>query len=213
MANQSPPYCVSSNGRYYIVDLPDAVTETDLSGAMTALLVVLRTSITDAGAIYIGSLGCLLTEVALDYYNMSGLSARGWRSMIRRSRVPELSSRRISLLEGPGVAHRALLVIAGDHGEPLRELLDFSGTVHQLPRSECEMLYGRAGYLSSLLWIVKFGQLSAERLVDVERVCRNIVRDIADESHWREDHFHWEWYGKAYLGAAHGTAGVIRTRS
>ncbi|KAF4745261.1 LanC-like protein 2, partial [Perkinsus olseni] len=205
-----PPYSISSNGRYYSNrDLPDLVTDSDLSNGLKALLGILRANASDPGSIYVGHLGCLLTELALEHYRLHEFAARDWRAIIRHSRAPQLSSHRVTLLEGPGVAHRALLVVAGDHGAPLQELLDFSRTVQDLPLSNCEVLYGRAGYLSALLWIADFAQLSEESRANVSRVCGGVVRDIVDDAHWRGDHYHWEWHDRPYLGAAHGTAGIV----
>ncbi|KAF4664125.1 Chromatin assembly factor 1 subunit B [Perkinsus chesapeaki] len=210
-----PPYDISSNGRYYINQLPEVALESDLADGLSSLIKVVRQHMlgrhrdTDLGAVYVGELGGgLLLEAALERYHLTGLRQYDWRAAIQQPSVPSLSSRRVSLLEGPGVAHRSLLVLAGDHGAPLRELLDFSRVVRELPASECELLYGRAGYLSSLLWINKHAELREADRREIGVVCRDIVRAVVDaESHWQGDHYQWTWHHKPYLGAAHGTAG------
>ncbi|KAL7495214.1 hypothetical protein ACHAWT_006933 [Skeletonema menzelii] len=85
-----------------------------------------------------------------------------------------------------------------------------------LPLAECEVLYGRCGYLKAL----KFIQ------TEIGDVCfgRDIAREIIQQV-WKEgrqdavdsDAIHiplplmWRWKNKMYLGACHGVTGILHT--
>lgn len=70
----------------------------------------------------------------------------------------------------------------------------------------CEWLYGRAGSLYLLRLIRAFVPAAAE-LPDFDPVVRgliNAVMDIGREADWK-----WQWHGKTYLGAVHGSIGIV----
>ena len=71
------------------------------------------------------------------------------------------------------------------------------------PRAGNEWLYGRAGYLY-FLRIVKaqfIGDAEATKLID--NTADSIIRAIMNCAR------PWTWHGSAYLGAAHGTIGIV----
>jgi len=84
----------------------------------------------------------------------------------------------------------------------VKELCDFADTVTELDAVN-EWLYGRAGYLY-LLRLVKVcfaDDPDAKALID------DTADEIIDEI--MESPRPWKWHGKAYVGAVHGSIGII----
>lgn len=98
--------------------------------------------------------------------------------------------------------------------------VEFHTTCHKLERAlsqasllepqECEVLYGRAGCLHSVLFVrthggvPDFGQTLVRRWID------EILRQ-GKKSRRRPGTLMWTWHGKKYLGAAHGVVGILHT--
>lgn len=120
------------------------------------------------------------------------------------------------------------------------KLVEEASAVWQLPPGECELLYGRAGYLHALLFAAH--HLGADDVDGsaVHDVVRDVVQDIlaggapvtvpcspsgggaggssssspGGGGHARGvAHFPlmYEWHGSQYLGAAHGLSGILLT--
>ena len=85
--------------------------------------------------------------------------------------------------------------------------------VESLPESECEILYGRAGYLTSILCVRK----CLEDATFGQQVVINTIRTIIEtgistaRSYRTNLPLLWEWHGSLYLGAAHGIIGILFT--
>jgi len=83
-----------------------------------------------------------------------------------------------------------------------------SSSHHQHQRQQAypfEILYGAAGYLTSLLYLKEHfpGQIS-------ENLLRAVVDHIvAGAEDGPDGAFFWSWHGKQYLGAAHGVSGIL----
>lgn len=140
----------------------------------------------------------------------------------RPSRTP-----RVTLLEGDRVGSLALLAVisyslqmGGNRdsesmvSRAKRELVDIGRNVVQsLPMGECEVLYGRAGYLQAIAFVRSEtnDQKFAQELV------RDIVKDVLEEGTRMAKRsgvdlqYLWGWYEKLYLGAAHGIVGILAT--
>lgn len=98
-----------------------------------------------------------------------------------------------------------------------------------LASSECEVVYGRSGYLKAIKFVQReiddpdFGLDMARKIVQeiwVEGTRRqDDVFDHHEEKEEEEDDndevaplpLLWKWHGKTYLGAAHGITGVIHS--
>ncbi|KAL8937014.1 MAG: hypothetical protein Q9216_004643 [Gyalolechia sp. 2 TL-2023] len=80
------------------------------------------------------------------------------------------------------------------------ELESHAVTIAQEPNGSDEWLYGRAGFLY-LLRLVRHSVPSSKEQMDA---CLNRVGDriIDDAPRWR-------WHGKEYLGAVHGSIGIV----
>lgn len=141
---------------------------------------------------------------------------------------PAKRGMRVTLLEGERVGALALSIVLSyalrrsTEGDIVdletslakNELLDIGHRfVKGLRHSECEVLYGRAGYLGALAFVRAgtgdnmFGMNLARDLVGAivmegERVAR---------AHSKGLPLLWEWHGKTYLGAIHGVAGILFT--
>lgn len=82
------------------------------------------------------------------------------------------------------------------------ELCDYSAEVTD-PQSENEMLYGRAGYLY-LLRLIKASFLDDPKTL---QLITDTQDDVVDEI--LRSPRPWKWHGKAYIGAIHGSMGII----
>jgi hypothetical protein len=70
----------------------------------------------------------------------------------------------------------------------------------------CEWLYGRAGALYYLRLMRVFVPSTAD-LTDFDPVVKDLIKAIMDIG--REEGWKWKWHGKEYLGAIHGTVGIV----
>ncbi|CAG9466523.1 unnamed protein product [Pedinophyceae sp. YPF-701] len=130
---------------------------------------------------------------------------------------------RASFLEGlPGVlAIRATCHSRSGHTDravaAVRELEQLYDAIdQQLAPGECEVLYGRSGYLWSLCAVedmVGSGTVNRELVTRVaSRVIATGLQNAgAAGSEGARFGLWYEWHGKAYLGAAHGLCGILST--
>ena len=130
-------------------------------------------------------------------------------------------SRRYTLLESPLVGALALqavfLYLMGHSEEAERSashLLSIGNTIRDnLDQDECEVLYGRCGYLLAILFIRKylsrpdFGRDVAVSIID--QIISNGVKTASQLNHHLP--LAWMWHRKLYLGACHGVSGIIFT--
>ncbi|KAI9012831.1 hypothetical protein BC832DRAFT_589808 [Gaertneriomyces semiglobifer] len=78
------------------------------------------------------------------------------------------------------------------------------------PNEANELLYGRAGYLYTLLFIGKYMGLS-EWKATWTRLVSQTIESIFSASETNSPPFLWSWHNKKYLGAAHGMTGIVLT--
>ena len=85
--------------------------------------------------------------------------------------------------------------------------------VKTLPRGECEVLYGRAGYLQAIAFVRSETKDDSFGESLVKDICKSVLDDGAMLANRRGVGlpFLWEWYGEMYLGAAHGVVGILFT--
>ncbi|KAL7532223.1 hypothetical protein ACHAXR_004498 [Thalassiosira sp. AJA248-18] len=96
-----------------------------------------------------------------------------------------------------------------------KELLDI-GTryVEKLPESECEVLYGRAGYLQAIAFVRSETNDNDFGNTMVQHIVKSILKEgerVANANESAANSLLWEWHGKKYLGAIHGVAGILFT--
>ncbi|CAE7653138.1 Lancl2, partial [Symbiodinium microadriaticum] len=102
------------------------------------------------------------------------------------------------------------------------DLISYESRVLGLAPGECEVLYGRSGYLQAVL-LASRAAAGARVEVDGRGLCERVVAQIfeeglrcasliRDESGGHLDFpLCWKWHDKVYLGAAHGLAGILYT--
>ncbi|XP_077428663.1 glutathione S-transferase LANCL1 [Vanacampus margaritifer] len=105
------------------------------------------------------------------------------------------------------------LQMPGEADECIRRLLQYQQTVVKgsggMPD---ELLYGRVGYLYSLVFIKQ--QLGADQipLQHIQQISEAILasgQDLSRKFHIQnQSPLLYEWYGEQYVGAAHGLAGI-----
>jgi hypothetical protein len=130
---------------------------------------------------------------------------------------------RVSLLEGIKVGALALSsAINHELGDSSRatqyaeELLKFgkASVLHSsFPSSECEVLYGKSGYLQSILFVRKALGNSTYGKDIVPTILQSILLEgkKTAEMYGKPNGLElmWQWHGKVYLGAAHGIVGIL----
>ena len=125
-------------------------------------------------------------------------------------------ARRVTLLEGLAgcVALQAWLHRLrderGKEEECVRRLGHLGERAASLPDGECEVLYGRCGFLGAVLFL-------RQRLCDpvlLAEPAAKLVRQVVSSGrrNAREGWpLYFEWHEKCYLGGAHGIAGILNT--
>mmetsp|Transcript_18950 Transcript_18950/g.39076 ORF Transcript_18950/g.39076 Transcript_18950/m.39076 type:complete len:475 (+) Transcript_18950:18-1442(+) len=85
--------------------------------------------------------------------------------------------------------------------------------VLNMPLGECEVLYGRAGFLQAIAFVRSKTNDTCYGENLVKDLCKSILEEGRRLAKRRGVTFPflWEWYGKIYLGAAHGFVGILHT--
>ena len=125
-----------------------------------------------------------------------------------------ISNSMLSLVENVDIKENTIASLKDGMEDSQHELLTFALTdVMELAPSECEILYGRAGYLKAIAFIRReigdpeYGKILARTLVgQIWREGKRFSEEINSTSPLM-----WEWHGSLYLGAAHGVAGILHT--
>ena len=109
---------------------------------------------------------------------------------------------------------------AQDIAAQLAQPEPFLGAALRLPPGECEVLYGRCGYLCALLFVRQQLRLPDFAFEGARQVVAQVFeaglqgsrqQEQGQEHGQRRHPLLWEWRGKAYLGAAHGATGILHT--
>ncbi|KAK9840144.1 hypothetical protein WJX74_004162 [Apatococcus lobatus] len=128
---------------------------------------------------------------------------------------------RMTFLEGyPGVI--ALQAVCYHHRGKQREALQaaqvletMASSVTECPEGECEVLYGRAGYLYALCFVQKHLGSEAISSAILETICLQILQEGAAnvdmDASLRSWGLMYQWHYKQYLGGCHGIAGILYT--
>ena len=142
----------------------------------------------------------------------------------------------LSFLEGESGAHAVAAAIHFELGDAekaengARRLAALLDRVLAAPREDCELLYGRCGYLHALLFARRraLGGEKKDQLLPMSlfrRVVEQVVEEGLANANRDEDEEKDEnastktrvprlvhaWRGKRYLGAAHGACGIVTT--
>ncbi|KAK0199885.1 hypothetical protein DFS33DRAFT_1365590 [Desarmillaria ectypa] len=164
---------------------------------------------------------------ALDKARLQTNSDRTLLSLSKSNITAITSSSRASFLETPVGVACLILTSRSQEKIPMESCRAMvQSTIHSVVKESshdiwdddgCEVLYGRAGLLYGLLRLRKYELVSAK---DIELVVSSIMtRGRFGASVYRDSipnkqqspALMWSWYGKRYLGAAHGVAGILQT--
>ncbi|CAE8629905.1 unnamed protein product [Polarella glacialis] len=197
------------------VEPPD--WEAQLHQAMTQAETAVLAGRHSTGSIYTGAAGA---AYALLHLASCGLREPAAAAAEALRRLPEAEAacdnRRATLLEGPAgcVALEAwaqqLLGDTAAASKSVVRLGKLAACARDLPAQECEVLYGRCGFLGAIL-------LVRQRLGDAELLAAQaaelVAQVVAEGKRAACDDWplYFEWHGTCYLGGAHGMCGILLT--
>jgi len=124
---------------------------------------------------------------------------------------PGILALKAALLSRWGRQEEAVLVI--------RDLETYADVASRLPDGECELLYGRAGYLWALCAIEESVGRGLVRLEIVSQLASRVIHQglkanseyLDQRAEGTDRGLHFQWHDSAYLGAAHGLCGILST--
>jgi hypothetical protein len=134
-------------------------------------------------------------------------------------------SQRVSLLEGSYVGCKALCAVLQfelkmtelSHKTAQDLIATLRQACLQLPKGECEVLYGRAGALQTILFLRKgLGNPDLGSREAVSLAKSILVQGQEEAASFRRGSnkksfsLLWTWHQKPYLGAAHGVVGILQ---
>eukprot|EP00172_Hildenbrandia_rubra_P002453 Plantae.Rhodophyta-Hildenbrandia_rubra.ctg3309.p1 GENE.Plantae.Rhodophyta-Hildenbrandia_rubra.ctg3309~~Plantae.Rhodophyta-Hildenbrandia_rubra.ctg3309.p1 ORF type:complete len:388 (+),score=39.70 Plantae.Rhodophyta-Hildenbrandia_rubra.ctg3309:1042-2205(+) len=172
-------------------------------------------------SIYHGACGVALLYLRVaDHYPERASNYLSKALDICRAAEQRFHKSRVTFLGGiPGcwAVQAAIYRARGDEDacrDRVRRVLDvYDTTVRLLPAKECEVLYGRCGYLQAILFLrrsLNRKRLGREVVVSVIReVFENGIAQAQSRGYAESFRVYYEWHGKCYLGAAHGLGGIL----
>jgi len=160
----------------------------------------------DDGTVYTGRAGLALLFLHLGEVERAG--------EVAREALESVSGTRFTFLTGFPGPMAVLAVVEGRRGRSvdLSPILQLAPQVCALPAATPdELLYGRAGYLYTLLYLRRYLGSAAVPSEVVRAVVEAVLRSgraLAAEVGSRAP-LMWAWHDKIYYGAAHGLAGIL----
>ena len=129
-------------------------------------------------------------------------SPRGLRGVAFLTGEPGLHAVHAAIAHAGGRAQEAAAAAA--------RVAQFDAAASALPAADCELLYGHAGYLYACL-VARYAAGASGALDGaISRTANRILEQgTAAASASASDQLSFTWHGKAYLGFAHGTAGIL----
>lgn len=212
------------DGRHFKNTLDDAIYPQDLEKRLAEAISTSEAKLREKvlgrpqqrGTVYTGSAGfaCVLLQMVECGLRDLSVCEHALRCLLEAEGLCD--SRRVSLLEGqPGcIALQAWAYkLLGDHPSARRcvsRLGDLASRALSLPNDECEVLYGRCGYLCAILLVRQRLQepdlLSSSAAELVSQIINEGKRGSKDG--WP---LYYKWHEKCYLGGAHGISGILMT--
>ena len=203
---------LASNGRFlahslaHSSDLPPlSASQIGLEEVLPELLEELLGCSHRSCEVYSGHAGVSLVLYLLSRHDSVRFNRNTCALHFDKLRPNEFSSHAYTFMCGRGgyYALRAVLFPSDHSAEELQRI--GRAEVLPSPREDCELLYGRAGFLYCLFF-VRRALNSPEMFSDL---VIELVRQIVNAGQWTKVHLMWSWHGKRYLGAAHGVAGIV----
>ncbi|CAD7698222.1 unnamed protein product [Ostreobium quekettii] len=217
-------------------DAPTADWSQKIWGAVQESLAVIRENAGKHSGVDGGTIYCGLGGIAMMHFHMAMQCRHGLRG--GRLEEKELLSQalhwstqaegfvsarhrrhRVTFLEGYSGILALKAVIFHYMGsrdaceQCVRELEAVNERVSVLPSGECEVLYGRCGYLFSLLFVQHH---VGKQAVD-GRILSRLAKHVLDEGRtmsakmpeFASFQLMYSWHDSFYLGACHGLAGIL----
>lgn len=211
--------------RFYKNDFDDATDptnwETRLAEAISAAESQLRCARHSKPSIYSGECGALFAMLRVLPPEDSADSPETLSFLQRRLEAIESDFHhgRVTFLEGlPGnlalqiAVHRRLGSHSGEEEALIRRLHLLAEQVCSLDKGECEVLYGRCGFLGTILFLRR--DMGNPRLLQETaiRIIADVLTAGRKAAQTRDKWpLYYEWHGKCYFGGAHGLAGILFT--
>eukprot|EP00090_Calanus_glacialis_P004780 TRINITY_DN13584_c0_g1_i1.p1 TRINITY_DN13584_c0_g1~~TRINITY_DN13584_c0_g1_i1.p1 ORF type:complete len:403 (+),score=138.06 TRINITY_DN13584_c0_g1_i1:730-1938(+) len=198
----------SSLSTLFSKSIKDQLVYLSSPSSYSALLGVSTSSILpqDDGTVYTGSAGLALLHLKLG--NLTEAD-----NLLEQS-LSTVSSSRVTFLCGsPGpLAIQCVLHQKLGQSPNLSPILAMVGEVCDLPSSlPDELLYGRAGYLYTLLYLrAELGEATVPSML-IRKVVEAIIKSgqaMARSTKSRSP-LMYAWHDKVYVGAAHGLSGIL----
>lgn len=188
--------------------LSDQVVYLSNPSSYAALLGVAERAVDppDDGTVYTGKAGLALLFLKLGELERAGDLAR--------ESLERVSNSKVTFLCGFSGPLAILAVVESRRGRTvnLAPILSLADQVCSVPSSlPDELLYGRAGYLFTLLYLRAEVGVDSVPSTLLRRVVDSILqsgRDMSREVGSRAP-LMWAWHDKVYYGAAHGLAGIL----
>ena len=204
---------LSSDGRHLAHSLPAALSPVPsaelrqrLAGTLAGLVEELTGRTHRFADVYVGHAGVSLTLLLLSRHDSSLCDERTCSLHLDRLEEKAFAPKVYTFLCGIGGFYALRAVFHPSDPSSVETLTRLGETqVLSLPREECELLYGRAGFLYCLLFVrrgLQLPQLFSDLVVA-------LIQQIVEEGMRKNEPMIWSWHGKKYLGAAHGVAGVL----
>ena len=179
-------------------------------------------------SIYVGRGGVAVFFLRLAQYRSERGEAQAATAALTRASV-ELDATRatrhrargVTFLEGSVGLHAvraSVAAAAGRHADAARaaaRVADAEHDVVQLPPDDCELLYGRAGYLHACLVARQAAGAACVPDAVIVRTAMAIIdsgaaaADAAGPAFAQKWGLLFRWKGTDYLGAAHGLCGIV----
>jgi len=204
-----PYYSISSNlSKELSTSVKDQLVYISSPSSYAALLGVSTSSIQppDDGTVYTGSAGLALLHLKLGHLTEAD-------NLLKQS-LSTVSHSRITFLCGsPGpLAIQCVLHNKLGQAPNLSPILALAGEVSDVPSNlPDELLYGRVGYLYTLLYLQKeLGEAAVPNMV-IRKVVEAVLKSgqaMARSTKSRSP-LMYAWHDKVYIGAAHGLAGIL----
>lgn len=209
------------------IEIDESDAETQLKIFLTKTLEKLRHTRFRYPSVYEGAAGSAFALFRLAISGEIGSTSRE-RVLKESFRIIEWceqayrKERRVNVTFATGIAGvLALKVVLSQHlkidskASVCALLSDISNVAtEELDDGECEVLYGRCGYLQAILFVRRHLKDEAFGRTQACKVIRQVVRSgrrAAKATEVSSMPLYYEWYGKCYLGGAHGISGILQT--
>ncbi|KAH9961482.1 hypothetical protein BC827DRAFT_1383826 [Russula dissimulans] len=169
-------------------------------------------SLRPSGGLYYGPLSIAYLLLRLNEWypdvQLRNRTLRSWASEYRQRAIVDLLQRRGPTIDKCGIIDQGMTKLALEAAfdrnvNAATRFVEWANTVAESERAGNEWLYGRAGVLYFLRLIRRTWVETPSISQTLDITASKLIRSIMDAER------PWTWHGKNYLGAVHGTIGII----